>query len=460
MIPPELGFFHPFCGGCAMKRQLVIGFVLLVCGFAGSCLGADDQKVVAIHAGQLFVGKSDGLLSNQVIVIQGDRIAEVGPAGSVKVPAGAQEIDLGRATVLPGLIDGHAHMFKAQALGLSPKLFLENSSQYRTIWAVVNVKTDLEAGFTTERDMMSVGAMYSDTDVRRAINEGVIPGPRLQVATVALIGSGWGEGYGAVRFSPEVTAPMGARAIDSPWEGRKAVRENIKYGADFIKVFADKPEGTHFQPDGRLAIRPSMTLEEERAIVDEAHRQGVKAACHAWGGTPLRDSIEVGCDSIEFGTDFDQEWLIKLAEKGIFLTMELANGKAEEQPDLKKTDGKFSRAAMQKATLQKALKAGVKIAFASNPASGALDHGQQAKELEYLVDYGMRPAQALRAATTVNAEMMGWQDRVGSIEKGKYADIIAVAGNPLNDITELQRVKFVMKGGQIFRNDLSRVEQH
>jgi imidazolonepropionase-like amidohydrolase len=438
-----------------MKRQLVIGFVLLACGFVGSCLWANGQKVVVIHAGQLFVGKSDGLLSNQVIVIQGDRIAEVGPAGSVKVPVGAQEIDLGRATVLPGLIDGHAHMFKAQALGLSPKMFLENSWQYRTILAVVNVKTDLEAGFTTERDMMSVGAMYSDTDVRRAINEGLIPGPRLQVATVALIGTGWGEGYGPVRFSP-----MGARAVDSPWEGRKAVRENIKYGADFIKVFADKPEGTHFQPDGRLAITPSMTVEEEEAIVDEAHRQGVKAACHAWGGTPLRDSIEVGCDSIEFGTDFDPESLIKLAEKGIFLTMELANGKAEEQADLKKTGGKYSRAAMQKATLQKALKAGVKIAFSSNPASGALDHGQQAKELEYLVDYGMKPGQALHSATTVNAEMMGWQDRVGSVEKGKYADIIAVSGNPLNDITELQRVKFVMKGGEIVRNDLSRSEQH
>src|SRR4029077_4493181 len=138
------------------------------------------QKVVVIHAGQLFGGKSDGLLSNQVIVIEGDRIAEVGPAGSVKIPAGAQEIDLGNATVLPGMIDGHAHMFKWQALGLNPMLYLKNSWQYRTILAVVNVKTDVEAGFTTERDMMTVGAQYSDVDVKRAINEGVIPGPRLQ----------------------------------------------------------------------------------------------------------------------------------------------------------------------------------------------------------------------------------------------------------------------------------------
>ena len=442
-----------------MKRQLLIGFALLVCGFVGSCLAADDQKVVVIHAGQLFAGASGELLNNQVIVIQGDRIAEVGPAAGIKVPAGAQEIDLRRATVLPGLIDGHAHMFKSKALGLNPMLYLQNSWQYRTILAVVNVKTDLEAGFTTERDMMSVGAMYSDADVRRAVNEGVIPGPRLQVATVALIGTSWAEGYGTVRFSPEVTAPLGARAIDSPWEGRKAVRENIKYGADFIKVFADKPEGTRFKPDGRLAITPSMTLEEEQAIVDEAHRQGVKAACHAWGGTPLRDSIDVGCDSIEFGTDFEPEWLAKLAQKGIFLTMELANGKADEQADLKNTGGKYSRAAMQKATLQKALKAGVKIAFSSNPASGSLDHGEQAKELEYLVDYGMTPVQALHAATMVGAEMMGWQDRIGSIEKGKLADIIAVSGNPLNDITELQRVKFVMKGGEIVRNDLSQSAQ-
>jgi imidazolonepropionase-like amidohydrolase len=454
MNSAKFRFPQLFCGGCSIRPQMIIGFVLLVCGFLGSCLAADGQKVVVIHAGQLFGGKSDRLLSNQVIVIEGDRIAEVGPAGSVKIPAGAQEIDLGNATVLPGMIDGHAHMFKWQALGLDPMLYLKNSWQYRTILAVVNVKTDLEAGITTARDMMTVGAQYSDVDVKRAINEGVIPGPRELVATVALIGTGWGEGYGPNdHFSPEVTAPMGARAIDSPWEGRKAVRENVKYGADFIKVFADIPDGAHFQPDGRLAVTPSMTFEEEKAIVDEAHRHGLKAACHAWGGTPMRDSIQADCNTIELGADIDQESIMKMAEKGIFLPIEISNGKRDEQADLKRTGGKFSLTAIQKATLQRALKAGVKVAFAPNEGT-ALNHGQQAKELENLVAYGMTPGQALRAATSVNAEMIGWQDRVGSIEKGYYADIVAVSGNPLNDITEMQRVKFVMKGGEIVRNDL------
>jgi imidazolonepropionase-like amidohydrolase len=434
-------------------RRVLISFGLLAFGLAGPCLGVEDQwvqsqKAIVIHAGQLFDGKSDRLSSNQLIVIQGDRIRDVGPAGSVQVPAGAQEIDLGTATVLPGLIDGHAHMFKWKGLGLNPRTFLENSWQYRTILAVVNVKTDLEAGFTTERDMMSVGTMYSDTDVRRAVNEGVVPGPRLQVATIALIGTGWGEGYGRVTFSPEVTAPMGARSVDSPWEGRKAVRENIK-------VFADKPDSSErFRPDGSLTVTSSITLEEEKAIVDEAHRQGVKAACHAWTGTPVRDSIESGCDSIEFGTDVDQDSINKIAERGIFLTMELAQGKASESSDLKETGGKNSRAAVQKATFQRALKARVKLAFAPNAGAGAVEHGKQAKEFEYMVDYGMTPAQALHTATTVNAAMMGWQDRVGTIEKGKYADIIAVSGNPLDDIRELERVKFVMKGGEIVRNDL------
>jgi imidazolonepropionase-like amidohydrolase len=443
-----------------MKRQSVIGFALLACGFVGSCLGADGQKVVVIHAGQLFVGKSDGLLSNQVIVIQGDRIAEVGPAGSVKVPAGAEEIDLGKATVLPGLIDGHAHMFKMGKL--RPRLPIElttlhDSWQYDTILAVKNVKTDLEAGITSARDMMSMGAKYSDVDVKRAINEGVIPGPREQVATVALMGTAWALVPG---FSPEVTIPSVMHEVDSPWEGRKAVRENVKYGADLIKIFMNSP-GSELLPDGTLQAIVTMNLEEEKAIVDEAHRHGLKAACNAKGGPPtsgsgiaLRESIEAGCDTIEEAFDYDPESISKMAAKGIFMGLMLNGGKAREASDLKATHGKNSRAALQRASFQRGLKAGVKIPFVPNEGGGdGVDHGEQAKELVFQVEYGMTPAQALRSATSVNAEMMGWQDRVGSIEKGKYADIIAVSGNPLDDITELERVKFVMKGGEIVRNN-------
>lgn len=443
----------------AMKQRSVIRFAFLAFGLAGYCIGAEGQKTVVIHAGQLFDGKSDRLLSNQLIVIKGDRIVEVGPAESVKIPAGAEEIDLGKATVLPGLIDGHAHLFKTSKLGggsaFTVQMLLTDSWQYRTIVAVLNARKNLEAGFTTMRDCGTVGAMYSDTDLRRAINEGLVPGPRLQVATIPLIGTTWlPPSRGPQRsFSPEVTVPMGARAVDSPWEGRKAVRDNFKYGADFIKVF---PGGSpaHFEPDGKLWVPATMTLEEDKAIVDEAHRQGIKAACHAFGGVPLRDSIEAGCDSIEMADDVDPESISKMSEKGIFLVMALSQVKNSESSELQATQGKYSRAAMQKASLQRALKAGVKVAFGPNAGDSGPEHGTQAKDVEYMAEYGMKPVQVLHAITNVGAELMSWQDRVGTIEKGKYADVVAVAGNPLADITELERVKFVMKGGEIVRNDL------
>jgi len=428
-----------------MKRQL-IEFVLLTSGMAFLCPAAMGQKAVVIRAGRLFDGTSDRLLSNQVIVIEGDRISQVGPTEKVKIPAGAEEIDLGKATVIPGLIDGHAHMFKWKASKYSQQMLQTNSPQYRTIEAVLNAKKDLDGGFTTMRDCGSMGTMYSDTDLRRAINEGLVPGPRLQVATMPLIGS---LGMPEERVSPGLTVPSMHRVVDSPWEGRKAVREEIKYGADFIKLFP----GNHGSA-GTLGVQPTMTVEEETAIVEEAHRLGVKAACHTAAGVTVLESVEAGCDSIELAVDVDAKTATRMAEKGTFLLMDLSNKKAWEPIDLKVSQGKLSQAEIQKASFQRALKAGVKFAFGANAASSAEDHGAQAKDFEYMVQYGMTPSQALRAATAVGADLMGWQDRVGTIENGKYADIIAVAGNPLTDITELERVKFVMKGGTIVRNDL------
>ena len=437
-----------------MKVRWRVRFTLFALALAGSCLMLQAQSPVVIHAGRLFDGTSDQLLSNQVIVIQGGRIAEVGPAGSVKAPAGAEDIDLSNATVLPGLIDGHTHILRGRrpwdvGPGWGEEILLKDSWQYRTIVATVSVKKDLEAGFTAMRDCGSLGAMYSDTDVRRAINEGVIPGPRMEVATIPLTGTGWLPEPG---FSPEVTVPSAIRFVDSPWEGRQAVRDDIKYGADLIKVF---PGGTrsHFEPDGTLMVPPSMNREELEAIVDETHRQGEKAACHAYGGVALDDSIAAGCNSIELGADFTEERAQKMAEKGMFAVMTLVHTEYWEQAELKATGGKYCRVALQKASLPRLMKAGVKIAFGTDAGAGP-DHGVQAKEFKYMVDYGMTPAQALRSATSVGAELLGWQDRIGTIEKGKYADIVAVAGNPVEDITEMERVKFVMKGGQVVRNDL------
>jgi imidazolonepropionase-like amidohydrolase len=420
-----------------MKRRSAIGFALLALGLGGPCLGADGQKTVAIHAGQLFDGKSDRLSSNQVIVIQGDRIAEVGPAASVKIPAGAEEIDLATGTVLPGLIEGHNHMFKigdhpgTGADAAVPQVIVPGtpfSPPYITLLAAKNAKLDLESGFTTARDLSS--GSTADVDLRNAINEGLVVGPRTVVATEGLRGSTAGPRY--------------FHLVDSPWEGRKQVRIQVKNGADFIKIYANNLQPT---PYGG----PTMTLEEQLAIVDEAHRGGVKVACTAHAGIVVRQSIEAGCDSLELGIDIDPEAIRMIVDKGIFMTFALA---------INKNPARRSVREIQKASFQRALKAGAKIAFAVN-ASGAHGkqtgpyHGEEAVEFATMVEYGMTPLQAIRSATSVAAENIGWGDRVGSIEKGKYADFVAVSGNPANDVTELERVKFVMKGGEVFRNDFT-----
>jgi len=420
-----------------MTRQSAIGLALLAFGIGGSCLAAEGQKTVVIHAGQLFDGKSDRLVSNQVIVIQGDRIAEVGPSGSVGIPAGAEDIDLGTATVLPGLIEGHNHLFKVgdypgtgadAVVPAEIKPGTPFSPGFITLLAAKNAKLDLESGFTTARDLSSGSTL--DVDLRDAINAGVVPGPRMVIATEGLRGSTYGPRY--------------FHLVDSPWEGRKQVRIQLKNGADFIKIYANNLSPTPY-------AGPTMTKEEQEAIVDEAHRQGVKVACTAHGGITVRQSIDAGCDTLELGIDIDAEAVRMIVDRGIFQTFALAINKNASRASVRE---------LQKASFQRALKAGVKIAFAVN-ASGAHGkqpgpyHGEEAVEFATMVEYGMTPLQAIRAATSVAAENIGWADRVGSIEKGKYADFVAVAGNPANDVTELERIKFVMKGGQVVRNDLS-----
>jgi len=419
-----------------MKQLSAIGFALLALGCSGPCLGAEGQKAVVIRAGQLFDGKSDQLVSNQVIVVQGDRIAEVGPAASVKIPAGAAEINLSMATVLPGLIDGHNHTFKigdypgtgAEAV---PPSFIQPgtpfSTPYVTLLAAKNARLDLESGFTTSRDLSSGGT--ADVDLRNAINEGIVPGPRMVITTEGLKGS--------------IAGPRYFHLVDSPWEGRKQVRVQLRNGADFIKIYVNNLQPT---PYGG----PTMTLEEQQAIVDEAHRQGVRVACTAHAGLAVRQSIEAGCDSLELGIDIDPDSIRMIVDKGLFMTFALTINKNPSRQSVRE---------IQKASFQRALKAGAKIVFAVN-ATGAHGkqagpyHGEEAVEFATMVEYGMTPLQAIRAATSVGADNIGWRDRVGSIEKGKLADFVAVSGNPANDVTELERVKFVMKGGKVFRDEL------
>ncbi|MHB8652585.1 MAG: metal-dependent hydrolase family protein [Terriglobia bacterium] len=409
---------------------------------------AASNQIVAVKAGRLLDSKTGQVSTNQVVLIQGERITEVGPAAQVAIPSGAEVIDLSGATVLPGLIDAHTHLFlTGESHGRYEEQILKESWQYRTIEAVVNARKDLMAGFTTMRDLETEGAMYSDVDVKNAINRGLIPGPRLQVATRALSTTG---GYPLEGYSPEVTVPSGVQIVDTPDAARLAVREQIKYGADLIKVY-----GTHrfrFTPQGKLDAIPTFTLPELQAIVDEAHRERVKVACHAYGGEGLHNCIDAGVDSIEHGLDLDDESITKILKKGIYFVPTLYVYEFEPEDDLAATGGKTSRARIHEASFRKALARGVKIAFGTDV--GPFPHGTQAREFEYMTRFGMTSAQAIRAATVTAAELMGWQDRIGSIDKGKYADLIAVSGDPLADITELERVKFVMKDGDVVRNDI------
>jgi imidazolonepropionase-like amidohydrolase len=425
-----------------VKRQSAIGFALLALGLGGTCLAAEGRKSVVLHAGQLFDGKADGLATKQVIVVQDQRIVDVGSEGSVKIPPGAEEIDLGAATVLPGLIDSHNHMFKVDytpgdasaAIPADIRPGTVFSPGYLTLLAAKNAKLDLESGFTTTRDLSSGGTL--DVDLRNAINEGIVPGPRMVITTEGIRGS--------------IAGPRFFHLIDSPWEGRKQVRVQLKNGADFIKIYA-----AGFRANPAMGYgAPTMTAEEQNAIVDEAHRQGVRVACTAHAGVAVRQSILAGCDTIELNTIIDEESVRMVAEKGTFMTFGLTiskiNGARQNLP----------LAEMSKASFQRALTAGVKIAFAVN-ATGPHGkqpgpyHGEGAVEFSNMVEYGMTPLQALRSATSVGAENIGRGDSIGSIEKGKFADIIAVSGNPAVDVTEMERVKFVMKSGQVYRNDFN-----
>src|SRR5467141_2093076 len=430
-------------------KRLAVGLLALTAAFCPA--HGQSEKVVAIRAGHLFDSKSGKLLENQIVLIKDDKITSVGSSDTVQIPADAQVIDLSKSTVLPGLIDGHTHVFGFGLDGIKPggppfASPINDSREYRTLLALANAQKDLRAGFTTLRDLMSHGGGYADVDIKRIINRGVFSGPRMQVSTMGLVATGEGR-----LGSPEVSLPRNYQTVDGPWAARQAVREQIHYGADWIKFHATADY--EFEPDGALNSDPTFTKEEVQAIVDEAHRHGKKAACHAFGGEGLRNCVEAGTDTIEHAIELDEATADLMKKKGIYLELTAYHYSLSDYTarDAKSTGGKYSLQALREKSGRMAISRGVKISFGSGV--GPFPHGTQAREFAYLVKYGMTPAQAIQTATTVAAEMMGWQDRIGSIESGKFADIIAVAGDPLSDITELERIKFVMKGGQVVRND-------
>src|ERR1700676_1137123 len=435
-----------------MLRNYGARLLLLVCSLvpslviAQSVLPTDHGTTdhwIAVRAGRLFDG-TEKLAANQVILIKGNHIAKVGSAEQVQVPPDAEVVDLSHATVLPGLIDAHTHVF-----GNGPDFdnqILRESYQYRTLIALTNAQKDLMVGFTTLRDLKTLGAMYSDVDLRNAIDRGIVTGPRMQVATRGIKATG---GFIMRGYSPEVPLPSALQVVDSPWAAREAVRDQVAHDADLIKVYA--AYDFHFTSDGKIVSPPTFTAEEINAIVDEAHKKGRKVSCHAFAGEGPRNCLNAGVESIEHGADLDDGDIKLMVQKGIYLVPTLYHYQLDREHDMKKYGG-HSVADVSERSFRKALSAGVKVAFGSGV--GPFPHGTQTKEFEYMVKFGMTPAQAIRAATSEAALLMGWQDRVGSVQAGKFADLVAVAGDPIADITELERVQFVMKDGHVFKNEL------
>lgn len=435
-----------------MNRKSFVGLFLAVLGTVStSC--AQSPKVTAIRAGHLFDSKSGNMLANQVVLVDGEKISDLGAADKVQIPQGAQVIDLSQATVMPGFIDAHTHVYSSLSAGAR----VTTTKEAWTLMAVENAVTTLRAGFTAVRDVGTHGEGYGDVDIKNAINRGIIDGPRMQVSTRG-VGASGSDYIG----SPETTITGGNQTIHGPDNAREVVREQIRYGADWIKVF---PTGAYsFGPEGELFVDPTFTLPEIEAIVDEAHRHHKKVAAHAYGGDGLRYSIMAGVDCIEHGQGLDDQEAAMMVQKGTYFDVTGYRYTMPEivENDRRNTGGKYSIIPIFEKNFKNALAKGVKIAWgsgvdgtANDPrSSGPLLHGTQATEFNWLVDHGMNAAKAIQAATMVDAEMMGWQDRIGSIEKGKFADIVAVSGDPLKDISELQKMKFVMKGGKVYRNDL------
>jgi imidazolonepropionase-like amidohydrolase len=403
-------------------------------------------KRIAIRAGRLIDGKAESPVNNALILIEGDQIVAVTPGGTL--PSGAEVIDLSKATVLPGLIDTHTHVLLNG--DVTPEDYdvqlLKQSVPYRAILAARNARIALEHGFTTMRDLETEGAMYADVDVKTAIANSEIPGPRMQVATRAMTPTGM---YPLLGYSWELQVPKGVQYVDGVDGARKAVREQVMYGADWIKYYSDRRY--HFEADGVLHSMVNFTDDEAKAIVDEAHRLGKKVAAHAIGSDGIAAALRAGVDTIEHGDGLTEAEIDELAKKGVYWVPTITVG-AYVAPG---RAGNWAKMVdLEKAAFQKASKKGVKIALGTDAGGFDWKEINQAKEFAYYVDYGMTSMQAIRTGTAVAAELLGWGSKLGTIEGGKWADLVAVSSDPLKDISELERVKFVMKGGVVYKNEL------
>jgi imidazolonepropionase-like amidohydrolase len=412
-----------------------------------SLLAQTPVNRTLVHAGRLIDGESDRVRTDQGILIEDDRITRVGSYQELVAAGGnPQVIDLSAMTVLPGLIDNHTHILlqgDITAADYDDQL-LKESIPYRTIRATVAVRTALMNGFTTMRDLESEGAMYADVDVRNAINRGVIPGPRLFVATRAFAPTGM---YPLSGYSWELRVPEGVQIVDGVDNIRHAVREQVKYGADWIKVYVDRRY--FIGPDGRLHSWTNYTDEELKAFADEAHRLGRKIAGHTIGWDGIDAALRAGFNTIEHGDGLTPDLIDRMVRQKvywcptIFVGAYVAEGRGGIWPKMVE----FEKAAFGEAVRRGLLPY---ISYGTD-AGGYAWTENQAQELDYMVKYGMTTMQAIRAATSVAARLLDKQDDLGAVAPGHFADLVAVRNDPLADITELQRVAFVMKNGVIYK---------